>query len=215
MEGRQEPGSGRAIRSLTQGPLTRSILTTCKQNVVLTVTCPVFDTDDFIFNTPAQIVSYIFRHFTFRHFNSKSERHVFTGTAEGVIMRTPKEKQVWLKAADQVPCSVEELGVLKLDWSSLRAKSAFRKAAAFCPVLDDDAGELYSRGINFVNLFYFPFSIFRSGRERVYQRGSGKWTHVLSASRMSGILVVYTVRLGRTGSIASILIACAKTACSA
>jgi 2-keto-4-pentenoate hydratase/2-oxohepta-3-ene-1,7-dioic acid hydratase in catechol pathway len=64
--------------------------------------------DDFIFNR-AQIVSYISRHFTL-----KPGDIIFTGTPEGVIMGNPKEKQVWLKAGDQIQCSVEKPGVLRL-----------------------------------------------------------------------------------------------------
>jgi 2-keto-4-pentenoate hydratase/2-oxohepta-3-ene-1,7-dioic acid hydratase in catechol pathway len=67
------------------------------------------NTDDFIFNT-AQMVSYISRHLTLAPGDI-----IFTGTPEGVIMGYPKEKQVWLKAGDQITCSVEKLGVLKFN----------------------------------------------------------------------------------------------------
>jgi 2-keto-4-pentenoate hydratase/2-oxohepta-3-ene-1,7-dioic acid hydratase in catechol pathway len=67
------------------------------------------NTDDFIFNT-AQMVSYISRHLTLAPGDI-----IFTGTPEGVIMGYPKEKQVWLKAGDQITCSVEKLGILKFD----------------------------------------------------------------------------------------------------
>ena len=67
------------------------------------------NTDDIIFNT-AQMVSYISRHLTLAPGDI-----IFTGTPEGVIMGYPKEKQVWLKAGDQITCSVEKLGVLKFN----------------------------------------------------------------------------------------------------
>jgi 2-keto-4-pentenoate hydratase/2-oxohepta-3-ene-1,7-dioic acid hydratase in catechol pathway len=67
------------------------------------------NTDDFIFNA-AQMVSYISRHLTLAPGDI-----IFTGTPEGVIMGYPKEKQVWLKAGDQITCSVEKLGVLKFN----------------------------------------------------------------------------------------------------
>jgi 2-keto-4-pentenoate hydratase/2-oxohepta-3-ene-1,7-dioic acid hydratase in catechol pathway len=67
------------------------------------------NTDDFIFNT-AQMVTYISRHLTLAPGDI-----IFTGTPEGVIMGYPKEKQVWLKAGDQITCSVENLGVLKFN----------------------------------------------------------------------------------------------------
>jgi 2-keto-4-pentenoate hydratase/2-oxohepta-3-ene-1,7-dioic acid hydratase in catechol pathway len=67
------------------------------------------NTDDFIFNA-AQMVTYISRHLTLAPGDI-----IFTGTPEGVIMGYPKEKQVWLKAGDQITCSVEKLGVLKFN----------------------------------------------------------------------------------------------------
>jgi 2-keto-4-pentenoate hydratase/2-oxohepta-3-ene-1,7-dioic acid hydratase in catechol pathway len=65
------------------------------------------NTDDFIFRT-AHIVSYISRHITLR-----AGDIIFTGTPEGVILGYPKDKQVWLKAGDQIACSVEKLGELR------------------------------------------------------------------------------------------------------
>jgi 2-keto-4-pentenoate hydratase/2-oxohepta-3-ene-1,7-dioic acid hydratase in catechol pathway len=65
------------------------------------------NTDDFIFGT-AQIVSYISRLVTLR-----AGDIIFTGTPEGVILGYPKDKQVWLKAGDQIACSVENLGELR------------------------------------------------------------------------------------------------------
>jgi 2-keto-4-pentenoate hydratase/2-oxohepta-3-ene-1,7-dioic acid hydratase in catechol pathway len=67
------------------------------------------NTDDFIFNA-AQMVTYISRHLTLAPGDI-----IFTGTPEGVIMGYPKEKQVWLKAGDQITCSVEKLGVLEFN----------------------------------------------------------------------------------------------------
>lgn len=67
------------------------------------------NTDDFIFSS-AEIISYISRHLTLR-----AGDIIFTGTPEGVILGYPKEKQVWLKAGDQIACSVEGLGELQFD----------------------------------------------------------------------------------------------------
>jgi 2-keto-4-pentenoate hydratase/2-oxohepta-3-ene-1,7-dioic acid hydratase in catechol pathway len=67
------------------------------------------NTNDFIFST-AQIVSYISRHMTL-----KPGDIIFTGTPEGVILGYPKERQVWLKAGDEISCSVENLGELRFE----------------------------------------------------------------------------------------------------
>jgi 2-keto-4-pentenoate hydratase/2-oxohepta-3-ene-1,7-dioic acid hydratase in catechol pathway len=40
---------------------------------------------------------------------------IFTGTPEGVILGHPKERQVWLKAGDEISCSVENLGELRFE----------------------------------------------------------------------------------------------------
>ena len=37
---------------------------------------------------------------------------IFTGTPHGVILGYPKEKQVWLKAGDEIVSSIEKLGDL-------------------------------------------------------------------------------------------------------
>ena len=66
-------------------------------------------TDDFIFKS-AEIISYISRHMTLRPGDI-----IFTGTPEGVILGYPKEKQAWLKAGDQIECSVEKLGELQFE----------------------------------------------------------------------------------------------------
>lgn len=65
------------------------------------------NTDDFIFGT-AQMVSYISRLMTLR-----AGDIIFTGTPEGVILGHPKDRQTWLKAGDQIYCSVENLGELR------------------------------------------------------------------------------------------------------
>jgi hypothetical protein len=70
---------------------------------------------------------------------------------------------------------------------------------------------LYSRQIAFVNLFCFLFNTCT----RCKNPGTSKWTHVLSASRMSGIHTVFTARREQTGSTASILTVSAKTVCNA
>jgi 2-keto-4-pentenoate hydratase/2-oxohepta-3-ene-1,7-dioic acid hydratase in catechol pathway len=64
-------------------------------------------TSDFIFNTRQQI-SYISRILTLRPGDI-----IFTGTPEGVIQGKPKDQRVWLKAGDEVACSVEGLGELE------------------------------------------------------------------------------------------------------
>jgi 2-keto-4-pentenoate hydratase/2-oxohepta-3-ene-1,7-dioic acid hydratase in catechol pathway len=63
-------------------------------------------TSDFIFSS-RQMISYISRILTLRPGDI-----IFTGTPEGVIQGKPKEQRVWLKAGDQVACSLEKLGEL-------------------------------------------------------------------------------------------------------
>jgi 2-keto-4-pentenoate hydratase/2-oxohepta-3-ene-1,7-dioic acid hydratase in catechol pathway len=65
------------------------------------------NTNDFIFNTQ-QMVSYISKHWTLEPGDI-----IFTGTPQGVIAGYPKEKQVWLKAGDEIVSSIEKLGDLK------------------------------------------------------------------------------------------------------
>ena len=65
------------------------------------------NTSDFIFNTQ-QMIAYISKHWTLEPGDI-----VFTGTPQGVIAGYAKEKQVWLKAGDEVVSSVEKLGKLK------------------------------------------------------------------------------------------------------
>ncbi len=65
------------------------------------------NTNDLIFNC-RQVISYTSRILTLRPGDI-----IFTGTPEGVIQGKPKEQRVWLKAGDQVACSLEKLGELK------------------------------------------------------------------------------------------------------
>lgn len=64
-------------------------------------------TSDFIFNS-RQMISYISRILTLRPGDI-----IFTGTPQGVIQGKPKDQRVWLKAGDEVACSLEKLGELK------------------------------------------------------------------------------------------------------
>ena len=65
------------------------------------------NTSDMVFNTK-QLVSYISDYMTL-----KPGDLIFTGTPEGVISGYPKDKQVWLKAGDQIVTSIEKLGDLE------------------------------------------------------------------------------------------------------
>lgn len=66
------------------------------------------NTKDMIFSC-AKLVSYISQYITL-----KPGDMIFTGTPEGVIIGYPPEKQVWLKAGDEVVTSVEGLGELRV-----------------------------------------------------------------------------------------------------
>jgi 2-keto-4-pentenoate hydratase/2-oxohepta-3-ene-1,7-dioic acid hydratase in catechol pathway len=66
-----------------------------------------WNTNDFIFNTQ-QMIAYISKHWTLEPGDI-----IFTGTPHGVILGYPKEKQVWLKAGDEIVSSIEKLGELK------------------------------------------------------------------------------------------------------
>lgn len=66
------------------------------------------NTGDMIFDC-AFLVSYISRHMTLRPGDI-----IFTGTPQGVIMGYPEEKQVWLKAGDEVVTRIEKLGEIKV-----------------------------------------------------------------------------------------------------
>lgn len=66
-----------------------------------------WSTNDFIFNTQ-QMIAYISRHWTLEPGDI-----IYTGTPQGVILGYPKDKQVWLKAGDEIVSSIEKLGELK------------------------------------------------------------------------------------------------------
>jgi 2-keto-4-pentenoate hydratase/2-oxohepta-3-ene-1,7-dioic acid hydratase in catechol pathway len=66
-----------------------------------------WSTDDFIFNC-YQVVSFISKHWALEPGDI-----IFTGTPHGVILGMPKDKQVWLKAGDQIESRIEKLGTLK------------------------------------------------------------------------------------------------------
>jgi 2-keto-4-pentenoate hydratase/2-oxohepta-3-ene-1,7-dioic acid hydratase in catechol pathway len=63
-------------------------------------------TSDLIFSC-RQVISYVSRLFTLRPGDV-----VFTGTPEGVVQGKPVEQRVWLRAGDEIACSVEGLGEL-------------------------------------------------------------------------------------------------------
>jgi len=66
-----------------------------------------WNTNDFIHNVQ-QVISYISTFWALEPGNI-----IFTGTPHGVILGYPKEKQVWLKAGDEIVSSIEKLGELK------------------------------------------------------------------------------------------------------
>jgi 2-keto-4-pentenoate hydratase/2-oxohepta-3-ene-1,7-dioic acid hydratase in catechol pathway len=66
-----------------------------------------WNTNDFIFNVQ-QMISYISRFWQLQPGDI-----IFTGTPHGVILGYPKEKQVWLKAGDEIVSSIEKLGDLR------------------------------------------------------------------------------------------------------
>ena len=73
------------------------------------------NTDDMIFSV-AYIVSYASQIFTL-----KPGDIFFTGTPQGVILGKPPEKQVWLKAGDQIACSIEKCGELRFSLAGSQA----------------------------------------------------------------------------------------------
>lgn len=68
-----------------------------------------WNTDDMIFNC-RQLISFASRMMTL-----KPGDIYFTGTPQGVILGQPKDRRVWLKAGDNVACSLEKLGELRFD----------------------------------------------------------------------------------------------------
>jgi 2-keto-4-pentenoate hydratase/2-oxohepta-3-ene-1,7-dioic acid hydratase in catechol pathway len=64
-------------------------------------------TSDFIFNVQ-QIIAYVSRFWSLEPGDI-----IFTGTPHGVILGYPKDKQVWLKAGDEIVSSIEKLGDLR------------------------------------------------------------------------------------------------------
>lgn len=66
------------------------------------------NTQDMIFSC-AELISYISKYMTLSPGDV-----IFTGTPEGVIIGYPPEKQIWLKAGDEVVTSVEALGELRI-----------------------------------------------------------------------------------------------------
>jgi 2-keto-4-pentenoate hydratase/2-oxohepta-3-ene-1,7-dioic acid hydratase in catechol pathway len=65
------------------------------------------NTSNMIFN-PQKLVSYISRMWTLEPGDI-----IWSGTPEGVILGMPKDRQVWLKAGDEVESTIEKLGTLK------------------------------------------------------------------------------------------------------
>lgn len=66
------------------------------------------NTSYMLFN-PQQLVAYISKMWTLEPGDI-----IFSGTPEGVIVGYPKDKQVWLKAGDEITSSIEKLGDLKM-----------------------------------------------------------------------------------------------------
>ena len=65
------------------------------------------NTSNMIFN-PQKLIAYISRMWTLEPGDI-----IWSGTPEGVILGYPKEKQVWLKAGDEIVSTIEKLGTLK------------------------------------------------------------------------------------------------------
>ncbi len=65
------------------------------------------NTSDMIFN-PQQLIAYISKMWTLEPGDI-----IWSGTPEGVILGYPKEKQVWLKAGDEIVSTIEKLGTLR------------------------------------------------------------------------------------------------------
>ena len=65
------------------------------------------NTSHMIFN-PQKLIAYITKMWTLEPGDI-----IWSGTPQGVILGYPKEKQVWLKAGDEIVSSIEKLGELK------------------------------------------------------------------------------------------------------
>jgi 2-keto-4-pentenoate hydratase/2-oxohepta-3-ene-1,7-dioic acid hydratase in catechol pathway len=65
------------------------------------------NTSDMIFS-PQKLIAYITRMWTLEPGDI-----IWSGTPEGVILGYPKEKQVWLKAGDEIVSTIEKLGTLR------------------------------------------------------------------------------------------------------
>jgi 2-keto-4-pentenoate hydratase/2-oxohepta-3-ene-1,7-dioic acid hydratase in catechol pathway len=65
------------------------------------------NTSNMIFN-PQKLISYVSRMWTLEPGDI-----IWSGTPEGVILGMPKDKQVWLKAGDEVVSTIEKLGTLR------------------------------------------------------------------------------------------------------
>jgi len=65
------------------------------------------NTSNMIFN-PQKLIAYISRMWTLEPGDI-----IWSGTPEGVILGYPKEKQVWLKAGDEIVSTIEKLGTLR------------------------------------------------------------------------------------------------------
>ena len=65
------------------------------------------NTSYMIFN-PQKLIAYISRMWTLEPGDI-----IWSGTPEGVILGYPKEKQVWLKAGDEISSTIEKLGTLR------------------------------------------------------------------------------------------------------
>jgi 2-keto-4-pentenoate hydratase/2-oxohepta-3-ene-1,7-dioic acid hydratase in catechol pathway len=65
------------------------------------------NTSFMIFN-PQKLIAYISKMWTLEPGDI-----IWSGTPEGVILGYPKDKQVWLKAGDEIVSSIEKLGSLK------------------------------------------------------------------------------------------------------
>jgi 2-keto-4-pentenoate hydratase/2-oxohepta-3-ene-1,7-dioic acid hydratase in catechol pathway len=65
------------------------------------------NTSNMIFN-PQKLIAYVSRMWTLEPGDI-----IWSGTPEGVILGYPKEKQVWLKAGDEIVSTIEKLGTLR------------------------------------------------------------------------------------------------------